>query len=335
MTATIHKWTLKQWQRHSTLHSILSPLSGIFYLITQVRRYWLSAQAHKTRVPLIIVGNISAGGNGKTPFVIALSLYLKNQGYQVGIISRGYGRRYPKSTLCVDHEMPAECIGDEVALIWKKTKIPVVISPCRKIACERLEARDCDVIISDDGLQDYKLVRQMEIIVTSSGNLGNRMLHPLGPLRETLSRQNEADFIIEQSQSASENSITMRYEIESIRHHRTGELLDHSNWPIDQHIIAISAIGNPGRFKQLLNHAGFRVKAIELPDHASIREEDLAPYRNETILITEKDAIKLARDISTDCYVVNIKPNFNQEIMERIHKKLKLIQKNQSVSHNP
>lgn len=327
MIVTLHSWTLKQWQRRSYIHTILSPLSGAFYLVTQARRYWLSAQAYKTSVPVIVIGNISAGGNGKTPFVIALSLYLQQRGRRVGIISKGYGRRYPKSTVCVDHTMPAACVGDEVALIWKKTQIPIVISPCRKTACQRLETRQCDVIISDDGLQDYRLARQMEVILTSTGNLGNQMLHPLGPLREPVSRLDNADFVIEQTQSATNSTLTMRYEIESVQHHRTGQLLDHNNWPIDQHVVALSAIGNPGRFKQLLNHAGFRVKAIELPDHATITEDDLRPYQHETILITEKDAIKLTSNVTIDCYVVNIKAVFNQEIIEKIHEKLESIGK--------
>ena len=301
---------------------ILRPLSWLFYGISLWRRQRQKASAYTATVPIIVVGNIGVGGNGKTPFVISLVRILKEAGYRVGIVSKGYGRRYPGATVLVNHNMPASLVGDEVAMMWRHTKTVTALASKRSDACRVLEAYGCDVIVCDDGLQDYSLNHDIEVLMYTDEGLGNKLLLPLGPLREPLSRRKSVDYCVRQSigqpHKNEQQLHQMLYQIDSIYHHGTQEIMPRAKWQTMVKPVAISAIGNPSRFQRLLIDANIDAKAINLPDHAKIANEILQQHSQSTILITEKDAIKLTSSTQKNIWVVSIKVSFNTPILKSI-----------------
>ena len=181
------------WYSNSKLAWLLLPFSLLFWLISQIRLALFSLNilsSYKSPKPVIIVGNLSVGGNGKTPVVVWLVEELQKQGLRIGVISRGYGSQSKTYPLLVTPETDPVQGGDEPVLIAKRTGVPVVISPNRQQAIELLlKTQDCDLIISDDGLQHYKLQRDIEIVVMDAERaLGNGFVLPAGPLRELPSR---------------------------------------------------------------------------------------------------------------------------------------------------
>ena len=321
MQQIIHQSTLKFWRKHNLVHIILRPLSWLFYGISLWRRQRQKASAYTATVPIIVVGNIGVGGNGKTPFVVSLVRILKEAGYRVGIVSKGYGRRYPRTTMLVDHSMPASLVGDEVAMMWRRTETVTALASKRSDACRVLEAYGCDVIVCDDGLQDYSINRDIEVLMYTDEGLGNQQLLPIGPLREPLNRRKSVDYCVRQSigqPQKNEQQHLMNYHIDSIYHHATEEIMPRTKWQTMVKPVAISAIGNPSRFQRLLMDANIEAEAINLPDHANIANEMLQQHSQSTILITEKDAIKLTSRTQKNIWVVSIRVSFNTAILKSI-----------------
>ncbi|WP_413701701.1 tetraacyldisaccharide 4'-kinase [Psychromonas sp. KJ10-10] len=191
----------------------LYPLTLILFVISKGRRYFLQGQANrhnKSRLPIIVVGNISVGGNGKTPFVIWLCELLIKEGYKPGIVSRGYGGRSEEYPLLVNANTQGKEAGDEPVMMFKRLQVPIVVDPQRAKAARYIsEHCDVDIIISDDGLRHYALPRDIEIaVVDGQRRFGNQKLMPMGPLREPISRLQEVDFIINNGEQA-DNEITM------------------------------------------------------------------------------------------------------------------------------
>lgn len=321
MQQLIHQSTLKFWRKQNLAHVILRPLSWLFYGISLWRRQCLKAYAYTSSVPIIVVGNIGVGGNGKTPFVISLVRMLQETGYRVGVVSKGYGRRYPRTSIFVDHDMPASIVGDEVAMIWRQTRSVIALATKRSDACRMLETYGCDVIVCDDGLQDYSLKRDIEILMYTDEGLGNKLLLPLGPLREPLNRQKSVDYCVKQCTGTPEmnkQEHLMSYHIDSIYKHASQEMMPQTEWHKMIKPVAISGIGNPSRFLRLLRESNIEAKAIDLPDHAKIPNEILKQHSQSTILITEKDASKLTSTAQKNIWVVSIAVSFNTSILECI-----------------
>jgi tetraacyldisaccharide 4'-kinase len=286
------------WYRdtHSFLSFCLLPLSLLFRAVVYARRLLYQRGFKKifhAPVPVIIVGNITVGGTGKTPLVIWLANFLSSQGYKPGIVSRGYGgdgviKAVAKNTLAAN-------AGDEALLIARRTNCPVVTAPNRVAAVQKLLAEhDCDIVISDDGLQHYRLGRQVEIaMVDGARRFGNQSLLPAGPLREPVSRLQQVDFVVTQQQAREDEFEMQLVGDELVALGDTGKtkrLQDFAGGRVH----AVAAIGNPQRFYASLRAAGLIVIEHSFPDHYYFNKQDLNFADDLPVIMTEKDAVKCA-----------------------------------------
>jgi tetraacyldisaccharide 4'-kinase len=287
----------KIWYQEHPLRWLLYPLSLLFGLVSWFRRVafrWGWKTQHRVAVPVIVVGNITAGGSGKTPTVIYLIELLRRNGYRPGVISRGYGARFEGTRWVAPGAEPAE-VGDEPAMIVARTCVPMVVGANRLDAANRLlREADVDVIICDDGLQHYRLHRDIELaIVDGERRLGNGLLLPAGPLREGGWRLQTVDFVIINGGAASAGEEQMH-----LRPAKLQPVCDNAPETVapepGDDIVAMAAIGNPGRFFSLLSHLGYKlVKTREFTDHQAFEAHELLALAGEfPLLMTEKDAVK-------------------------------------------
>lgn len=245
---------------------------------------------------IIVVGNITAGGSGKTPLVIRLCQVLRAAGFIPGVISRGYGRKSRTLHTVTPASDPAD-VGDEPLLISRQADVPVIVAADRSAAARALIEKGVDVIVSDDGLQHYRLPRDIEIcVVDGSRGFGNGRLLPAGPLREPLRRLETVDHIVINGESdellADRHPVPMTLAAGLLRSLDGGQ-----SWRLSQfsgcQVNAIAGIGNPGRFFKLLRQARIKVNEYPFPDHHDYTAEDfLGMNADLPILMTEKDAVK-------------------------------------------
>ena len=284
------------WYSNSKLAWLFLPFSLLFWLISQIRRALFSLNilsSYKSPKPVIIVGNLSVGGNGKTPVVVWLVEELQKQGLRVGVISRGYGSQSKTYPLLVTSETDSVQGGDEPVLIAKRTGVPVVISPNRQQAIELLlKTQDCDLIISDDGLQHYKLQRDIEIVVMDSERaLGNGFVLPAGPLRELPSRLKNVDFVITNGGKNAYSDAIMR-----LVPHYAINLVTAEKRLLSEFTqgAAIAGIGNPQRFFTMLENLNIRLENTKaFQDHQHFEPQLLEKLaENQPLFMTEKDAVK-------------------------------------------
>nr|WP_301003309.1 tetraacyldisaccharide 4'-kinase [Pseudoalteromonas sp.] len=270
---------------------LLLPLSAIFGFVSLVRKCCYRVGIFKqfvSNTPVIVVGNISVGGNGKTPFVLWLYDYLTAHGLSVGIISRGYGGKATHYPLLVNAQTSTLGAGDEPVLLFNRLKCPLVVGPNRQHNIEKLNANfKLDVIISDDGMQHYKMARSIECcIVDSERKFGNGLLMPAGPLRETVSRLKSVDLVIE---NGSEDEFSYRLQPSVMK--RVADNTDIATPLKAAH--AVSAIGNPGRFEASLQAQGIKLLSTHhFRDHYAYSADDFAQFGDDCVLMTEKDAVK-------------------------------------------
>ncbi|HVY53521.1 MAG TPA: tetraacyldisaccharide 4'-kinase [Gammaproteobacteria bacterium] len=313
---------IQQYWYRQNLHLFLLPLvplSWVYGLIVKLRRFLYRSGIKKTNrlpIPTIVVGNITLGGTGKTPFVMWLVDYLKSQGKTPGIALRGVGgRKHYKPIEVAFRSNPYE-VGDEAVLLAQNTFCPVVTCIDRAAAVNKLIELDCDIAICDDGLQHYGLDRDIEIaIVDASRYFGNHRLLPAGPLREPINRLKEVDIIVV-NQPANYlpdthnriNNLTtypMRLEMETfVSIYSHSQQLDLSAFS-GQTVHAIAGIGNPQRFFAMLNSLGIDVIPHVFPDHHQYQLTDLDFKDSFPIIMTEKDAIK--------CRLLSVQHNLNKK----------------------
>ncbi|TMP55609.1 tetraacyldisaccharide 4'-kinase [Pseudoalteromonas sp. S1612] len=275
----------------SLITLLLLPLSAIFGCVALVRKYCYEVGVFKpfvSNTPVIVVGNISVGGNGKTPFVLWLHDYLTAQGLSVGLISRGYGGQAAHYPLLVTANTTTLEAGDEPVLLFNRLQCPLVVGPNRQKNIEMLNHQfQLDVIISDDGMQHYKMARSIECcIVDSERKFGNGFLMPAGPLRETVSRLNSVDLVIE---NGSEHEFSYRLQPSIIK--RVADNTEITTAIETAH--AVSAIGNPQRFEASLKAQGIALLSTHhFRDHYAYTANDFAQFGEDCVLMTEKDAVK-------------------------------------------
>ncbi|HEY5716395.1 MAG TPA: tetraacyldisaccharide 4'-kinase, partial [Psychromonas sp.] len=267
------------WYRPATWAWLLFPLALCFKIISQCRHGLYQKgifKRYKSNLPVIIVGNISVGGNGKTPFVIWLCEMLMKAGYKPGVISRGYGGKSSHYPLLVGENISGKEAGDEPLLIYKRLGIPVVVDPLRVNAVKYLEQHcPVDIIISDDGLQHYALQRDIEIvIIDGKRRFGNQQLMPMGPLREGISRLNSVDFLINNGeQHANENTMLLKAQPCKRVDGQGGQLL------VNSKVNACAAIGYPQRFFDTLEQQQFEIlKAVGFNDHHAFSSDDFVQF---------------------------------------------------------
>ena len=294
-------WFQKQWERLTLWHIILIPLSWFFGAVVWLRKSFYQSgwlESYRLPVPVIIVGNITVGGTGKTPFVIWLATQLKQQGYSPGIICRGYGGSTSLVQEVFAQSNPTES-GDEPVLIAKRTQCPVFVGANRVAAGQLLLSThpQCNIILSDDGLQHYRLQRDFEIaLMNSEDAFGNGHLLPAGPLREKKARLQMVDAIIESGSSqGNQKNMPPKFYMQL-----SGEIFSYINeaehqpasFFADKKLVAIAGIGKPARFFRQLSALGLTFEQYAFPDHHTFTAQDLARFGEKTLLMTEKDAVK-------------------------------------------
>ncbi|WP_313256148.1 tetraacyldisaccharide 4'-kinase [Stenotrophomonas acidaminiphila] len=264
------------------------------------RRGWL--RGRQVPVPVIVVGNITAGGTGKTPLTIALVERLREAGWKPGVASRGYGRDDAGSARWVTPELAPELAGDEPLLIAWKTGVPVRVDRDRVAAARALLEAGCDVVVCDDGLQHYRLARDIEIeVVDAQRRYGNGLLMPAGPLREPVARARDCDFrVVNLGQASDAGEVppgagfgewTMRLRIDSARPLRGGRERSLQGFA-GQRVHAVAGIAHPQRFFQMLRTRGIGVVPHAFADHHRYQASDLSFGSELPVLMTEKDAVK-------------------------------------------
>lgn len=309
---------LDMWYYNRTpwLSLLLLPLSWIFRLLIVLRRayYRHIVKPQPLSVPVIVVGNINLGGSGKSPLLISLALHLQKLGYSPGVISRGYGSISPHYPFVVTGETPAELAGDEPLMIAQRSACPVVIDADRLAAAKKLIELDCcDIILSDDGLQHYRLPRDLEIVVVDGERgFGNGRLLPAGPLREPASRLRQVDWVavnggLDKDSVDTDKSILGWPNAEDTRINMQlhpvnwQRLSDAESLRLDQlpgtpiakgKVHAVAGIGNPQRFFQSLTALGVDFIPHPFPDHHLFQWSDIDFADDLPVVMTEKDAVK-------------------------------------------
>jgi len=292
------------WYGRSPLAWPLWPLSLLFGAVArQRRRRYLADVASgalwQPPVPVIVVGNISVGGTGKTPVVIALVEYLRQRGWRPGVVSRGYGGTPPTLPLRVAGSVDASQCGDEPLLVHLRTGCPVVVDPDRPRALRQLLAStDCNVVISDDGLQHYRLFRDVELaVVDGQRGLGNGLLLPAGPLREPPQRLREVDAVLLNGGSGEAPVLPVaaqRFDLQPTRFVSLdgARTLAVGGFGAGARVHALAGIGNPGRFFATLRSLGLDPREHPFADHHRYQPGDLAFGDGGPVVMTEKDAVK-------------------------------------------
>ncbi len=319
------QWLTKHWYQPSLLRWCLAPLSGLFRLVATLRRLayqWGFVQSQQLPVPVIIVGNISVGGSGKTPLVLWLAQQLQQRGWQPGIISRGYGGKAVNYPLTVTADTLASESGDEPKLLALRSGAPVVVAPDRVAAGQQLLTEfDCNVIISDDGLQHYRLGRDLELVlVDARRGFGNGYCLPAGPLREPVSRLDKVDFVIWHGDSRQPWNMHLQLK-------DTVNLTDKRRQPLtywqNQTVHAVAGIGDPSRFFDQLRAAGLSVIEHAFADHHIFSAVDLQFNDKLPVLMTEKDAVKCQLFASENCWSVPADAILTDGLADAISNRLK------------
>ncbi|MDZ4261024.1 MAG: tetraacyldisaccharide 4'-kinase [Pseudomonadota bacterium] len=277
----------------------LLPLSWLFLVLVKVRRLAYKTgllRSFRLPVPVIIVGNISVGGTGKTPLVAWLVKALQQAGYRPGIISRGYGgqaQQWPQQVLPDSDPL---LVGDEPLLLAQRCGCPVVAAPDRVLAARQLlEHSNCNILISDDGLQHYRLQRDIEIVVVDGARrFGNGHCLPAGPLREPVSRLKQVDFVVANG-AAMSGEVAMQLVPGALVALLDGDETASLAELHGQQVHAVAGIGNPARFFALLKQHGLSVIEHPFPDHHHFVVDDLFFADKLPVLMTEKDAVKCRR----------------------------------------
>ncbi|WP_409034634.1 tetraacyldisaccharide 4'-kinase [Raoultella ornithinolytica] len=285
------------WSGESPVWRLLLPLSWLYGLVSGLIRlsYRLGLKkAWRAPVPVAVVGNLTAGGNGKTPVVIWLAEQLQQRGIRVGVVSRGYGGKAASYPLLLSNDTSTAEAGDEPVLIFQRTGAPVAVSPARREAVQALlHAHDLQLIITDDGLQHYKLARDKEIVVIDGERrFGNGWWLPAGPMRERASRLRSVDAIIVNGGIAQAGEIPMQLRPGLAVNLRSGERRDVASF---DNVVAMAGIGHPPRFFATLESCGvLPVKTVALADHQALTQASVSALVNpqQTLLMTEKDAVK-------------------------------------------
>ncbi|BFM11527.1 tetraacyldisaccharide 4'-kinase [Simiduia litorea] len=308
---------------------ILLPISALLFSIAVLRRAWLSRSACEiVEPPILVVGNISLGGTGKTPLLAAMVQLLRLKGWTPGVVSRGYGGQTTHYPLLVSSEVSAQQCGDEPRLLVDKTQVPLVVDPNRSRAVAYLLAHcHCDVVLSDDGLQHYALSRDIEIaVLDGQRGVGNGFLFPAGPLREPLTRLHQVDFPVVNVAGplhASLNSLTeqlveMRMEPMAFVHVATGARTALQDMPSEQLWQVYCGIGNPQRFFMTLAQQGICYEPHVFPDHYNYSPADFTEWAEDYILMTEKDAVKCRQFAGEHWYYLAVEAHLPPDFIDRL-----------------
>ncbi len=328
MKTWLARWLHRVWYESAASGFFLWPLALLYRAVTSIRRGCYQRglfRVHRLEAPVIVVGNLTAGGTGKTPVVVWLAQELLSLGRKTAVISRGYGGTHDEGVLCVTAGSDPVVCGDEPVLIARQADVPVYVSADRVAAAKAAIVAGADVLISDDGLQHYRLGRDVEfVVVDAERQFGNGRLIPAGPLREPLHRLDSVDAVIWNGvppASYGADSLAFRLAgavLISLDGKTSCELSDFRG----RTVRAIAAIGNPERFFQTLRDAGLSVSATPLHDHAASEAYDLDSEPGVPVIVTEKDAVKLAGSRSTNTWYLPVSVlmsgSSKQQLLEKL-----------------
>jgi tetraacyldisaccharide 4'-kinase len=324
-------WIDNMWYSPSWYHwpviILLLPLSALFWVLSSLRRMLFRLQIKPSvdiPVPVIVVGNTSVGGNGKTPLVVHLAKRLRQAGYHPGVLSRGYGGKNVTYPMSVDYISEVDRVGDEAILMRQHINCPLVVDPIRpRGAMKLVETHKCDVIICDDGLQHYALNRDIEIVVMDGQRrCGNKLLLPAGPLREGSWRLDRVDFLVLNGGSVTNGEYLMSLEagrLINVKYPNKSLSINDLSLPVT----AMAAIGNPQRFFSLLEKKQVKLKEqISFVDHHAFSKKDIP---SGTVIMTEKDAVKCTLIAHDDCWYLPVSARLTTQFESQLLQKLKQV----------
>ncbi|EFE94284.1 tetraacyldisaccharide 4'-kinase [Serratia odorifera] len=321
------------WSGSSLLYLLLLPLSWLYGLVSVLIRLSYRVGLRKSwraPVPVVVVGNLTAGGNGKTPMVIWLVEQLQSRGYRVGVVSRGYGGKSPVYPLLLDAQTTTQQAGDEPVLIYQRTGAPVAIAPKRAAAVQALLQRHhLDLVITDDGLQHYALQRDFELVVIDGvRRFGNGWWLPAGPMRERAGRLDTVDARIANGGVAQPGEIAMRLQAREAVNMVSGQRLAAEQLP---RVVAMAGIGHPPRFFATLENLRVNVeREVSFADH---QQYDLAQLseltpQGQTLLMTEKDAVKCRSFAQADWWYLPVDAVLPNEQANTLLQRIETLLKN-------
>ena len=323
------------WTRVSGLTRLLIPLSWLFRAAVALRRLLFRAgllHSERLPVPVIIVGNISVGGTGKTPLVLWLVSRLRAAGYRPGIISRGYGSAASHARAVQANDDPQHS-GDEPLLLARRSGAPVWIGKDRVAAARALLIANpaCNVIVSDDGLQHYRLARDIEIaVVDGARGLGNGLMLPAGPLRESAARLARVSAVVLRGaplqplpHAAATPQHAMSLEPAGLRNLLDASRRMDADYFKQLRVHAVAGIGNPQQFFDLLTRMGIAHTPHPYPDHHAFSAADLAFDDCDAVVMTEKDAVKCERHAADFHWVLQVDANVDEALAQHVLNRLK------------
>lgn len=318
------------WATENPVALLLLPLSWLFRLISWLRRaaYRLDLlSSRRLPVPVIVVGNITVGGTGKTPLVIWLAAHLQGLGHRPGIITRGYGGQSENWPLRVTAESSPDALGDEPVLISRRTGCPVYAGPVRSAAAQMLlHENDCDIILSDDGMQHYALERDMEIaVIDGERRFGNGFCLPAGPLRETTKRLERVDLIVTNG-TAGPGEFSMTLIPGKLTNLENPDLTLSPGAFSGTRIHAVAGIGHPERFFSTLRKQGLDVETHAFPDHYLFQQRDIRFGDEYPVLMTEKDAVKCHSFARPNDWYLPVTADLGRDFVERLGQLLRDLQ---------
>lgn len=309
------------WYRGAWWLWLLRPMECLFRLLAALRRDLYRCgmlSAYRSPVPVVVVGNITVGGTGKTPVVVALVEALQARGIIVGVVSRGYGAANHAGSYRVNEHSTAQDCGDEALLIHRRTGCPCVVGPSRAQAVRTLlAASPVQLILSDDGLQHYALARDMEIAVLDAARgTGNGFCLPAGPLREPLSRLWRVDRVLYRGSQDPDAGVW--YRAIALVNVATGEQRAPAPARPDESVHAVAGIGQPEQFFATLERLGFQVRPRAFDDHHDYSAADFSALAGKSIIMTEKDAVKCRNLAGDNAWYLKIEAQLPLTLVEAV-----------------
>ncbi len=315
------------WYSQNPVAWLLLPVTALYCLLVFVRCFFYRIgifNSYKVSAPVIIVGNITVGGTGKTPLLVALCELLRSQGYKPGVVSRGYGGNFEGEHLLKDADT-ADMVGDEPCLIHARTDCPVVVGRNRVAAAQLLlEENECDVVLSDDGLQHYRLQRDIELaVIDSKRRFGNGFCLPSGPLREPVARLNRVDLVIDHCSDAdcATNDDHFSLKFSDAINLKTNESISIDGFK-GASVHAVAGIGDPKRFFDQLRKSGLAVDENAFPDHHVFVSDDLSFADDADVLMTEKDAVKCQGFAADNLWYIPVSAELSKSFRQKLLSKL-------------